>query len=125
MHSKLTKREKKAGRLKRHMRVRNQVIGSKERARLSVFRSLKNVYAQLIDDIEGKTLLACSTLHKEIKKKAGYGGNVKSAALLGEEFAKKAKAKGIKRIVFDRGGYRYHGRIKALAEGLRKGGLEF
>jgi large subunit ribosomal protein L18 len=122
---KFTRKEKKIGRLKRRKRIRHKVVGSPQRPRLSVFRSTKNIYAQIVDDIEGKTMLSCSTVHKDIRAKIGYGGNVKAAALLGEELAKKATAKGIKKIVFDRGGYRYHGRLKALAENLRKGGLEF
>jgi large subunit ribosomal protein L18 len=121
----LTRKEKKNHRLKRHLRIRNKIIGTKGVPRLSVFRSLKNTYVQLIDDIEGKTLLSFSTAGKDIKAKLKYGGNVKAASLLGEEFAKQASAKGIKKIVFDRGGYLYHGRLKALAEGLRKGGLQF
>jgi len=90
-----------------------------------VFRSHNNIYAQVIDDVEQKTLLSCSTLNKQIKEKIAHGGNVKAAALLGEELAKMAQAKGVKKIAFDRGGYLYHGCVKALAEALRKGGLEF
>lgn len=125
MRKVLTRKEKKIGRFKRKLRIRNKIIGSKERPRLSVFRSLKNIYAQLIDDIEQKTLLSCSTLDKDVKKKVGYGGNKNAASLLGEELAKKAQSKGVKKIVFDRSGYLYHGRLKALAEALRKAGIEF
>jgi len=121
----ITKRQKKIGRRKRHVRIRNKVMGSKERPRLNVFRSLRNVSIQLIDDIAEKTLLSSSTQDKAIKTKAGYAGNVKAAAILGEEFAKKAQAEGFKKVVFDRGGFLYHGRVKALADALRKGGLEF
>lgn len=120
----LTKKEKKNIRLKRHLRIRNKIKGTKERPRLSVFRSLANLYVQLIDDAEGKTLLSLCTLSKEMKGKVPYGGGLKAAAALGEELGKKALAKGIKKIVFDRGGYQYHGRVKALAESLRKAGLE-
>jgi len=121
----LTRKQKKIGRLKRKLRIRNKIIGSKERPRLSVFRSLKNIYAQLIDDIEQKTLLSCSTQDKDVKEKVSYGGNKKAASLLGEALAKKAQSKGVKKIVFDRSGYLYHGRLKALAEALRKAGIEF
>jgi len=107
------------------MRIRNKVMGTKERPRLNVFRSLRNVSIQLIDDITEKTLLSCSTQNKDIKTKATYAGNVKAAAMLGEEFAKRAQVKGFKKVVFDRGGFLYHGRVKALADALRKGGLEF
>lgn len=93
--------------------------------RVSVHRSLTNLYAQALDDLEAKTLLSVSTQDKEVKQKFPYAGNVKAASFLGELFAKKAKDKGISKIVFDRGGYLYHGRIKAFAEGLRKGGLKF
>jgi len=121
----LTRKQKRQARFKRHLRIRNKIVGSSERPRLNVFRSLTNIYAQLVDDIEEKTILSCSTRDKEVKDKMKYGGNVKAATLLGDELAKKAKGKGIKEIVFDRAGYLYHGRIKALADALRKGGLEF
>ena len=125
MRQVLTRRQKKNGRFKRHLRIRSKVIGFKEKPRLSVYRSLQNIYVQFIDDIEGKTLIAGSTMDGDIRQKARYGGNVKAAAILGEELAKKAVAKGIKKVVFDRGGCLYHGRVKALAESLRKGGLQF
>lgn len=121
----LTRKQKRVGRFKRKLRIRNKIMGSRERPRLNVFRSLKNISVQLVDDIEEKTLLSCSTLDKDIKGKVGYGGNVKAATVLGEELVKKAQTKGIKKIVFDRAGYLYHGRIKALADALRKGGIEF
>ncbi len=88
-------------------------------------RSLKNIYAQLVDDISAKTLLSSSTMDKEIKPKFAYGGNVKAAGFFGEVFGRRAKEKGINKIVFDRAGYLYHGRVKAFADGLRKAGLEF
>src|SRR3990167_932494 len=112
-------------RIARHQRIRDKVRGTSERPRLAVFRSLKNIHAQLVDDTQEKTLLALSTTAKEIKEKIKYAGNTKAAALLGGVFAAKALAQGIKSIIFDRGGYAYHGRVKALAEALRKGGLVF
>lgn len=93
--------------------------------RLVVHRSLKNLYAQAVDDLQSKTLLSVSTQDKEVKQKFPYAGNIKAAEFLGEVFAKRAKEKGISKIAFDRGGYLYHGRVKAFAEGLRKGGLKF
>lgn len=116
---------KEIKRLARHARVRVKIKGAPERPRLTVFRGLKNMQVQLIDDMSARTILALSTTAKEIKKKCGYAGNVQAANLLGGEFAKLAIAKGIKSIVFDRNGYAYHGRVKALAEALRKGGLTF
>ncbi|MBN1353687.1 MAG: 50S ribosomal protein L18 [Candidatus Omnitrophica bacterium] len=113
------------GRVKRHLVIRQKVIGTPERPRLCVFRSNKNIYVQLIDDVKGRTLLSLSTNSKELKNKPAYGGNVKAAALIGEEFAKKAKAKGFGKVVFDRAGYAFHGRVKALAESARKNGLIF
>jgi large subunit ribosomal protein L18 len=118
-------KEKKRKRTIRHRRVRKDVSGSGDRPRLSVYKSLKNTYCQLIDDAEGRTLLAMSTLSKELKGAGGYGGNVKASAALGEAVAKAAVAKGIKKVAFDRGGFKYHGRIKALADAARKAGLEF
>jgi len=112
-------------RLKRHRRIRKNIKGTKEKPRLSIHRSLNNLFIQLIDDIEGKTLCAVSSLDKRFKDKSKTGGNVKSAEVLGELLAKEAKDKGIKKVVFDRGGYLYHGRIKALADAARKAGLEF
>ncbi len=124
--SKLRIRNKKeSGRLKRHRRIRKKIFGTTEVPRLCVHRSLKNIEAQLIDDMKEKTILSLSTNSKEFKEKLSYGGNVKAAFLLGEIFAKKAKKKGIKKVVFDRGGYLYHGRIKTFADAVRKGGLIF
>ncbi len=117
--------KKELGRLKRHQRIRRVIKGTGERPRLSVHRSLKNLFVQLIDDIEGKTLYAISTLDKNFREKCENGGNVKAAEILGEMLAKEAQAKGIKKVVFDRGGYLYHGRVKSLAEAARKAGLEF
>jgi large subunit ribosomal protein L18 len=106
---------------RRAHRVRNKVRGTSERPRLSVFRSSKHIYAQLIDDMTGVTLAAASTAGKAVK----YGGNVKAATEVGKKLAEAAKAKGITQAAFDRGHYRYHGRVKALADAARKGGLQF
>jgi large subunit ribosomal protein L18 len=110
---------------KRHLRIRKGSFGTQEKLRLSVFRSHQHIYAQLIDDLAGKTVLGLSTLSKEIKDKVKYGGNVKAAEALGESLAVEAKKLNIEKVVFDRGGFRYHGRIKALADAARRGGLVF
>ncbi len=117
--------KKELGRLKRHQRIRKDIKGTKDKPRISMHRSLNNLFIQLIDDIEGKTLCAVSTLDKRFKEKCADGGNIKSAEILGEMLAKEAQAKGIIKVVFDRGGYLYHGRVKALADSARKAGLEF
>ena len=109
-------------RLKRHKRVRAKISGTPEMPRLNVFRSEANIYAQIIDDVKGVTLVSASSLDKEIE---GYGGNIAAAGAVGKLVAERAKAKGIETVVFDRGGYVYHGRVKALAEGAREGGLQF
>ena len=114
----------KIARIKRHKRIRKKVSGTKQIPRLSVYKSLTNIYAQLIDDENSHTLLTCSTLDKQIKEKVKTR-NLKAATLLGESLALKAKEKGIERVVFDRSGYLYHGRVKAVAEAARKGGLKF
>jgi large subunit ribosomal protein L18 len=116
--------KKKEPREKRHIRVRKKVRGTAERSRLNVFRSTKHIYAQVIDDASGKTIVSASSLDKELKGKV-KGGNVDSAKLVGQLVAKRAADKGIKTVVFDRGGYLYHGRIKALADSAREGGLKF
>lgn len=110
-------------RLARHARVRKKVSGTSDIPRLCVFRSLKNIYAQIIDDTTGNTLVAASTLEAELKGK--NGGNCEAAKAVGELIAKKALDKGIKKVVFDRGGYVYHGRVAELASAAREGGLEF
>lgn len=110
-------------RLKRHARVRKHISGTPERPRLCVFRSLSNIYAQVIDDVNGRTLVAASSLEGELKGK--NGGNKEAAREVGKMVAAKAVEKGIKTVVFDRGGYIYHGRVQELAEGAREGGLEF
>ena len=112
----------KAQRIKRHKRVRAKVSGTPERPRLNVFRSEKNIYAQIIDDVKGVTLVAASSLDKEFN---GNGGNKEAARKVGEMIAKRAAEKGISQVVFDRGGYIFHGRVKELAEGAREGGLKF
>jgi large subunit ribosomal protein L18 len=106
---------------RRANRVRSKITGTADRPRLSVFRSSKHIYAQLIDDMNGVTLAAASSAGKDTK----YGGNVKAAAAVGQKLAEAAKAKGISKAAFDRGHYRYHGRVKALADAARKGGLQF
>ncbi len=112
-------------RVKRHNRIRMKMQGTKDRPRLVIRRSLNNLSAQIIDDTENKVLFAYSTSNKEFKQKQASSGNIKSAQVFGEVFAKLAKEKGIGKIVFDRAGYLYHGRVKEFAEHLRKGGLEF
>ncbi len=111
-----------AQRLKRHKRVRGKISGTPERPRLNVFRSETNIYAQVIDDVNGVTLVSASSLDKEFE---GKGGNIEAARKVGQMVAERAKAKGIDTVVFDRGGYVYHGRVQALAEGAREGGLDF
>ena len=111
-----------AARIKRHERVRKNVSGTAQRPRLNVYRSLNHIYAQVIDDEKGVTLVAASSMDKDFE---GYGGNVEAAKKVGAKVAEKALAAGIKQVVFDRGGYVYHGRVAALAEGAREGGLEF
>jgi large subunit ribosomal protein L18 len=111
--------------LRRRRHVRSKIVGTTERPRLTVFRSSKHIYAQLIDDLQGVTLAAASSRAKEAKTAAPYGGNIKAAAAVGQKIAEAAKAKGIAKVAFDRGHYRYHGRIKALADAARKGGLQF
>lgn len=111
-------------RIKRHKKVRAKIKGTNKIPRVSVFRSNRHIFVQLIDDITGKTILSNNTV-KTKSKTAPKGTKTNVASKIGEIIAQKAKEKGIKRVVFDRGGYKYHGRVKALAEGLRKGGLEF
>ena len=105
--------------------MRKKVVGTSERPRLNVFRSLNNIYAQIIDDTKGVTLVSASTLDKELKENESHGGNKESAKLVGKLIAEKAVAAGIKQVVFDRGGYIYHGRVKELADAAREAGLEF
>ena len=112
----------KAQRTKRHARVRGKISGTAERPRLSVFRSENHIYAQVIDDVAGNTLCSASTVEKGFE---GTGGNCEAAAKVGKTIAERALAKGIENVVFDRGGNIYHGRVKALADGAREGGLKF
>jgi large subunit ribosomal protein L18 len=116
---------KEKRRLRRRLHVRRRIVGTPERPRLTVFRSSKHIYAQLIDDTSGATLAAASSLTPEIHKDLPYGGNVKAAVVVGKKLAEAAKAKGIQKAAFDRGHYRYHGRLKALADAAREGGLQF
>ena len=118
----VSKINKNAMRLKRHVRVRGKVSGTPERPRLNVFRSNANIYAQIIDDVNGVTLVSANTLEKEFE---GATGNAEAAKKVGQVLAERAKAKGIQQVVFDRGGYIFHGRVAALAEGARENGLEF
>jgi len=108
-----------------HRRVRVKVSGTAERPRLCVFRSSTHLYAQVIDDAAGRTLVAASSVDKEMRKQIQGGGNVAAAKIVGQAVAARARAKGIAKVVFDRGGYRYHGRVKALAEAAREAGLKF
>lgn len=108
-----------------HRRVRQRVQGSPERPRLSVFRSLKNIYAQIVNDSEGRTLVSASTRDKQLRSQLPYGGNVAAAKAVGQALGERARQAGIARVVFDRNGYQYHGRVKALAEAARQAGLEF
>ena len=121
----LQKQGKNIARKKRHNRVRKNLSGTQERPRLNVFRSLKHIYAQIINDEMGVTLVSASTMDKEVAEALSYGGNVNAAAIVGKAIAERALAKGINRIVFDRGGYLYHGRVAALAAAAREAGLDF
>ena len=117
--------DKNQDRKKRHVRVRAKISGTPEMPRLNVYRSLNNIYAQIIDDEAGNTLVACSTLEKEVAAQIADNTKTEAAKIVGETVAKKALAKGIEAVVFDRGGYLYTGRVKELAEGARAAGLKF
>jgi large subunit ribosomal protein L18 len=108
-----------------HERVRNKVEGTPERPRLAVYRSLGHIYAQVIDDRSGKTLVSASSIDGETKKNLKGGGNIAAAKVIGKTVAERAKAAGFNKVVFDRGGYKYHGRVKALADAAREAGLQF
>ena len=112
-------------RLARHKRVRAHLVGTPAKPRLCVYRSLKNISVQVIDDTTGRTLVAASTLDKDIKAQMAYGGNKEAAKLVGASIGEKALAKGIEEVCFDRGGFLYHGRVKELADGAREAGLKF
>ena len=121
----LNKVDKNQKRKERHYSIRNKITGTPERPRLNVFKSSKHIYAQVIDDATGKTLVSASTLDKELKDKAAELSKSEAATLVGKTVGERAKNKGIKAVVFDRGGYLYHGRVKLLADGARESGLEF
>lgn len=118
----VSRQDSNIARKKRHVRVRGKISGTAECPRLNVYRSLANIYVQLIDDVAGVALAQASTVEKDF---AQYGGNVEAAKAVGKKLAERATEKGIKECVFDRGGYVYHGRVAAVAEGAREGGLEF
>jgi len=121
----LKHRDRNESRRRRHLRIRRTVRGDDARPRLSVFRSLAHIYAQVIDDGSQRTLAAASSLDPEIRADADKAKKAEAGRLVGRLIAKRAQAQGVRRVVFDRGGYLYHGRVKALAEGAREGGLEF
>ena len=121
----VSKESRQKSREKKHLRIRNRFSGTAERPRLAVFRSNNHMYAQVIDDVAGKTIVSASTLEKDIKSALKATDNVDAAAYIGDVVAKRAMEKGIKAVVFDRGGYIYHGKVAALAEAARKAGLEF
>jgi large subunit ribosomal protein L18 len=121
----LKKPSKNSLRKKRHMRLRNKISGSAERPRLNVYRSSSHIYAQVIDDTKGITLVSASSMEEAIKEQVKSTGSKEAAALVGKMVGDRAKEKGIESITFDRGGYIYHGRVKALAEGVREAGLKF
>lgn len=125
MSSVLKKADKNAKRLQRHKRVRRKITGTTQRPRLCVFRSSNNIYAQIIDDANRVTLTAASSLDAEVKGAVNHGGNKEAAKMVGEMIAKRAIEKGITEVVFDRGGYLYHGRVQVLAEAAREAGLKF
>jgi large subunit ribosomal protein L18 len=121
----MAEKSRSAARERRHLRVRKKVFGTVECPRLSVFRSVGEIYAQVIDDIEGTTLVSASSIDKELKAKMVGLKKSEQANLVGQAVAERAKSKGINSVVFDRGGFRYTGRVKALADGAREGGLDF
>ncbi len=121
----ISKVDKNTDRKRRHQRVRSKISGTAECPRLCVYRSLNHIYAQIIDDVKGNTLVACSTMEQDVKKLVEGKSKVEQAKIVGNELAKKATAKGIENVVFDRGGYLYIGRVQSLADGAREGGLKF
>lgn len=118
-------KSRQVGRQRRHERIRKKIFGTDQRMRLSVYRSLNHIYAQIIDDLDGKTIVSASSLDSPVKDLKQHKGNMKTAKEVGILITKKAIEKGIKKVVFDRSGYLYHGRVKALAEAAREAGLEF
>ena len=121
----MAKESRNDKRVARHQRIRKNVYGTPEKPRLCVFRSSKNISVQVIDDVNGVTLASASTIDKELKSQVAYGGNKEAAKAVGEAIAKRALAKGIEEVTFDRGGFLYHGRVKELADGAREAGLKF
>lgn len=121
----INKVSKNSVRIRKHIRVRKKISGTAERPRLNVYRALSNIYTQIIDDTSGRTLVAASTLDKDIKEKIKFGGNIDAAKMVGKSIGEKAIAAGITSVVFDRGGYIYHGRVKELADAAREAGLDF
>lgn len=121
----ISKQSRSKVRVQKHKRIRNKFHGTAERPRLAVFRSEQHIYAQIIDDVKGITLASASTVEKDIKAEVKFGNNVEAATVVGTAIAKKALAKGIDKVVFDRGGFLYHGRVQALAEAAREAGLQF
>ena len=115
----------KIARKRRHRRIRNRISGTAERPRLNIFRSLDHIYAQVIDDVAGTTLVSASTIDKELRGKVSGKSKKEQATIVGQAVAERAKVAGISTVLFDRGGYLYHGRVKALADGAREGGLDF
>ncbi len=120
-----SKKDRKKARVKVRRRIRARITGHPDKPRLAVYRSLKHIYVQAIDDVNGVTLAAASTLDPEVRGEISGGGNIASARVVGARIAERLKAKGIEQAVFDRGGYLYHGRVKALADAAREGGLRF
>ncbi|MBA4379120.1 MAG: 50S ribosomal protein L18 [Anaerolinea sp.] len=118
-------KSRSAARIRRHARVRKQIAGSAQRPRLNIFRSLSEMYVQVIDDQAGHTLVSASTIDSELRAKTKGLNKTDQARLIGKTIAERAKSKGVKMVVFDRGGFRYTGRVKAVADGAREGGLEF
>jgi large subunit ribosomal protein L18 len=121
----ITQIDRSAERRRIHKRIREKISGSSSRPRLCVYRSSKYVYAQIVDDVHGKTLVAASTAEKDVRGDLKQAGNIQASKLVGKTIAERARAKGIETVVFDRGGYLYHGRIKAVAEAARESGLKF
>ena len=117
--------DRRVARLRRHRRVRKNVVGTPERPRLNVFRSLRHIYAQVIDDDQGRTLVSASTVDPEVEKQLEGKTKTEQASMVGKVLAERALDRDIKKVVFDRGGYKYHGRVEALADAAREGGLEF
>ncbi len=116
---------KQKRRLRRKRRIRKRIFGTADRPRMSVFRSHRNIYVQLIDDLSGTTICEANTRNVALQKSINYGGNQDAARLIGQEIAQRAKAKGVARVRFDRNGYRFHGRLKALADAVQKEGIKF